>query len=207
MNQRLQESHSKQNKLIRYWQVLKYYSSDLFFFSALAYLYYSINFNESYFTSDESSFSQQANDKVIPVSSSQFSSKNSNLSNTSISSSNGAFGVDYSDATLKLFNSIEYVSGTFKTKLGNRYNVSVLFHSDEYMSLTSYELAYLDIDFKPLSGLYLISYDGNSRLIPVGNPNPDYYHPDGSLSNLSSRTTENENDGARALGGREIGLF
>jgi hypothetical protein len=125
------------------------------------------------------------------------------LSNYDISVNDASNGFSFEDAVLDVMHSIKYYSGNTLYLKGSKHRRINYFHSDKYGQLTDYNLKYFDIDFKPISNMFILSFKGIIHLIPEGNPNPDYSHFESSSNNTRAPVVDaalaKESSGARVL--------
>jgi zona occludens toxin (predicted ATPase) len=167
-------------------------SGKVIFYSFLA--VFALLFLVAYFATHDNPYSISANTPKNPVPAVDTPSAVVSSRRVSVSDDNNRLALQ--DVALNLMNSISYYSGSTLYKNGTTYQLVNYFFSDQLGQLSSYQLKYFGIAFQPISNMYLLSYGDVVRLIPVGNPHPDYWHPD---DNSSQQHDNNAIGGSEAL--------
>lgn len=137
------------------------------------------------------------------VDDSTLSVQSDSVQTSSVSNRDDVVRLDVSNASIKLMNSIQYQSSTIIKKNNGLMSKFIYFHSDEYGQVSSYQLSYFNIDIKPISDMFLLSYNGITHLVPSYNPKPDYYHPD----NNQQKVVEVASEGAIADRAGHLNVF
>lgn len=99
---------------------------------------------------------------------------------------------DQGSHVIDLFESIVYYQGSVISSHDSRFNVTLLFKTRK-AHIDSSALKDFGIDWKFYNGLVLLTLGNLKRFVPLGDPDPTYYHPDNDSPQGSSSVASEVN--------------